>query len=141
MVYWRCINLKVVISAGGTGGHIYPALAIINKIKKEEPNSEFIYIGTHNRMEKDLVPSLGIHYEAIEVTGFIRKLTLNNFKTLYLFLKARKRCLKIIDDFKPDVVIGAGGYVTAPVIWAAHKLGCKTFIHEQNSVVGLSNRY
>ncbi len=141
MIYWRCINLKVVISAGGTGGHIYPALAIINKIKKEEPNSEFIYIGTHNRMEKDLVPSLGIHYEAIEVTGFIRKLTFNNFKTLYLFLKARKRCLKIIDDFKPDVVIGAGGYVTAPVIWAAHKLGCKTFIHEQNSVVGLSNRY
>ena len=133
--------MRVVISAGGTGGHIYPALAIINKIKKEEPNSEFIYIGTHNRMEKDLIPSLGIPYEGIEITGFIRKLTLENFKTLFLFLKARKKCLKIIEDFKPDVVIGAGGYVTAPVIWAAHKLGCKTFIHEQNSVVGLSNKY
>lgn len=136
------VNLmRVVISAGGTGGHIYPALAIINKIKKEEPNSEFIYIGTHNRMEKDLIPSLGIPYEGIEITGFIRKLTLENFKTLFLFLKARKKCLKIIEEFKPDVVIGAGGYVTAPVIWAAHKLGCKTFIHEQNSVVGLSNKY
>lgn len=133
--------MRVVISAGGTGGHIYPALAIINKIKKEEPNSEFIYIGTHNRMEKDLIPSLDIPYEAIEVTGFIRKLTLENFKTLTRFLKARQRCLTILKNFNPDIVIGAGGYVTAPVIWAAHKLGYKTFIHEQNSVVGLSNKY
>ncbi len=133
--------MRVVISAGGTGGHIYPALAIINKIKKEEPNSEFIYIGTHNRMEKDLIPSLHIPYEAIEITGFIRKITFENVKTLVRFLKARKRCLQIIQEFHPDVVIGAGGYVTAPVIWAAHKLGIKTFIHEQNSVVGLSNKY
>ena len=133
--------MRVVISAGGTGGHIYPALAIINKIKKEEPNSEFIYIGTHNRMEKDLIPSMNIPYEEIEVTGFIRKITLENFKSLTRFLKARKKCLQIIKNFNPDIVIGAGGYVTAPVIWAAHKLGYKTFIHEQNSVVGLSNKY
>ncbi len=133
--------MRVVISAGGTGGHIYPALAIINKIKKEEPNSEFVYIGTHNRMEKDLIPSLGIPYEAIEMTGFIRKLTFENFRTLMRLFKARKRCLQIIENFHPDVVIGTGGYVTAPVIWAAKKLGCKTFIHEQNSVVGLSNKY
>ena len=133
--------MKVVISAGGTGGHIYPALAIINKIKKEEPNSEFLYIGTHNRMEKYLIPSLDIPYEAIEITGFIRKLTIENFNTLKRFLKARKKCLQIIKEFNPDIVIGAGGYVTAPVIWAAKKLGHKTFIHEQNSVIGLSNKY
>ena len=133
--------MRVVISAGGTGGHIYPALAIINKIRSEEENSEFLYIGTHNRMEKDLVPSLNIPYEAIEITGFIRKLTLDNFKTLVRFMRARKRCLEILKEFQPDVVIGTGGYVTAPVIWAAKKLGCKTFIHEQNSVVGLSNKY
>ena len=133
--------MRVVISAGGTGGHIYPAVAIINKIKKEEPNSEFLYIVTHNRMEKDLIPSMNIPYEPIEITGFKRKLTLDNFKTLARFIKARKRCLQLIKDFNPDVVIGAGGYVTAPVIWAAKKLGHKTFIHEQNSVVGLSNRY
>ncbi|MCI6266374.1 MAG: undecaprenyldiphospho-muramoylpentapeptide beta-N-acetylglucosaminyltransferase [Erysipelotrichaceae bacterium] len=133
--------MRVVISAGGTGGHIYPAVAIINKIKKEEPNSEFLYIGTHNRMEKDLIPSMNIPYEAIEVTGFARKFTLENFKTLTRFLKARKKCLQLIKDFNPDIVIGAGGYVTAPVIWAAKKLGHKTFIHEQNSVVGLSNKY
>ena len=133
--------MRVIITAGGTGGHIYPALAIINKIKEKEPNSEFLYIGTHNRMEKDLIPSLGIPYEGIEITGFFRKITLENFKTIKRFFAARKRCLSIVSDFKPDIVIGAGGYVTAPVIWAAHKLGYKTFIHEQNSVVGLSNKY
>lgn len=133
--------MRVVISAGGTGGHIYPAIAIINKIKQEEPNSEFLYIGTHNRMEKDLIPSLNIPYESIEITGLIRKITLENFRTLTRFLKARKKCLQLIKDFNPDVVIGAGGYVTAPVIWAAKKLGHKTFVHEQNSVIGLSNRY
>lgn len=133
--------MRVVVSAGGTGGHIYPALSIINKIKQEEPNSEFLYIGTHNRMEKDLIPSMGIPYEELEMTGFIRKLTLENFKTLSRFIKARQKALKIIKEFNPDVVIGTGGYVTAPVIWAAKKLGHKTFIHEQNSVIGLSNKY
>ena len=133
--------MKVVISAGGTGGHIYPALAIINKIKEEEPNSEFLYIGTTDRMEKDLIPSLGYRYEGLEVTGFKRKLSLDNIKTVTNFLGAIKKSKKIISDFNPDVVIGCGGYVTAPVIYAAKKLGKKTFIHEQNSVVGLANKF
>ena len=133
--------MKVVISAGGTGGHIYPAIAIINKIKEEEPKSDILYIGTSDRMEKDLIPELGIKYEAITISGLKRKLTFENVKVLYQFLKARLQCKKIIKDFDPDVVIGAGGYVTGPVIWAAKKLGKKTFIHEQNSVVGLSNKY
>lgn len=133
--------MRVVISAGGTGGHIYPAIAIINKIKEEEPNSEILYIGTSNRMEKDLIPELGIKYEEINVSGLKRKLTFENFKVLIQFLKAREKCKKIIKNFDPDVVIGAGGYVTGPVIWAGKKLGKKTFIHEQNSVVGLSNKY
>ena len=133
--------MKVVISAGGTGGHIYPAIAIINKIKEEEPNSDILYIGTSDRMEKDLIPQLGIKYEEITISGLKRKLTLENVKVLYKFLKARIECKKIIKEFNPDVVIGAGGYVTGPVIWAGKKLGKKTFIHEQNSVVGLSNKY
>ena len=133
--------MRVVISAGGTGGHIYPAIAIINKIKQEEPNSEFLYIGTSDRMEKDLIPELGIKYEEINVSGLKRKLTLENVKVLYQFMKAREKCKKVIKEFDPDVVIGAGGYVTGPVIWAGKKLGKKTFIHEQNSVVGLSNKY
>ena len=133
--------MRVVISAGGTGGHIYPAIAIINKIKEEEPNSEILYIGTSDRMEKDLIPELGIKYEEITVSGLKRKLTLENFKVLYQFFKAKTKCKKIIKQFNPDIVIGTGGYVTGPVVWAGKKLGKKTFIHEQNSVIGLSNKY
>lgn len=133
--------MRVVVSAGGTGGHIYPAIAIINKIKEEEPKSEILYIGTSNHMEKDLIPDLGIKFIGIKASGLKRKLTIENIKVLYQFLRARKTCKKIIAKFNPDIVIGAGGYVTGPVIWAAKKLGKKTFIHEQNSTVGLSNRY
>ena len=133
--------MRVIVSAGGTGGHIYPALAIMNKIKEEEKDSEILYIGTTDRMEKDLVPSLGYRYEGLEVTGFKRKLTFDNFKTIANFLSAIKKAKAIIKDFNPDVVIGCGGYVTAPVIYAAKKLGKKTFIHEQNSVVGLANKF
>ena len=133
--------MRVVISAGGTGGHIYPAIAIINKIKSEEPNSDILYIGTSDRMEKDIIPELGIKYVELEIYGFKRKFTFENIKVLIKFLKSREKCKKIIKDFDPEIVIGAGGYVTAPVIWAAKKLGKKTFIHEQNSVVGLSNKY
>ena len=133
--------VRVIISAGGTGGHIYPALAIINKIKEEEPNSEFLYIGTTNRMEKDLIPSMGYRYEGLEVTGFKRKLSLDNIKTVTNFVSAIKKAKIIIKDFNPDIVIGCGGYVTAPVIYAAKKLGKRTFIHEQNSVVGLANKF
>jgi len=133
--------VRVIISAGGTGGHIYPALAIINKIKEEEPDSEILYIGTTNRMEKDLIPSLGYRYEALEVTGFKRKLSLDNIKTVSNFVSAIKKAKIIIKNFNPDVVIGCGGYVTAPVIYAAKKLRKRTFIHEQNSVVGLANKF
>jgi UDP-N-acetylglucosamine--N-acetylmuramyl-(pentapeptide) pyrophosphoryl-undecaprenol N-acetylglucosamine transferase len=133
--------MRVIVSAGGTGGHIYPAIAIINKILEKEPNSEILYIGTHNRMEKDIIPSYDINYMALTVTGFKRKLSLDNFKTVTNFIKAIKKAKKIIKDFQPDIVIGVGGYVTAPVIYAAHKLKIKTFIHEQNSIPGLSNRF
>lgn len=133
--------MRVVVSAGGTGGHIYPAIAIINKIKEKEPNSEILYIGTTDRMEKDLIPKLGIKYQGIEISGIKRKITFDNVNSLIKFFNSRKICKKIIKEFNPDVVIGAGGYVTAPVIWAAKKLGKKTFIHEQNSVVGLSNKF
>lgn len=96
-------------------GHIYPALAILRKIKQEEADSEFLYIGTTDRMEKDLIPNLDIPYVGIEIEGFVRKLSPENIKTLVKFFKARRKCLKIIKEFKPDVVIGAGGYVTGPV--------------------------
>ena len=132
--------MKVVVTAGGTGGHIYPALAIINKIKEMEPNSEFIYIGTHNRMEKDIVPKHNIKYIPIEIYGLSKKYILRDIKNVFLIGSAYHKCKKIMKDFKPDVVIGVGGYVTYPVILAAHNLKIKTFIHEQNSIPGKSNR-
>ena len=132
--------MRVIITAGGTGGHIYPALVILNKIKEKEPNSEFIYIGTHNRMEKDIVPAAGYQYESIEIYGFSKTMIKRDVKNISLIYKAYKKCLKIMKDFKPDVVIGVGGYVTFPVIMAANKLHIKTFIHEQNSIPGKSNK-
>ena len=133
--------MKVLISAGGTGGHIYPALAIINKIKEKEPNSEFLYIGTHNRMEKDIIPNKGIPFVPIEIYGVNRRNILKNFKTIKCFFSSIKKCKKVIKEFNPDVVIGVGGYVTGPVIYSAKKLGCKTFIHEQNSIAGKANLF
>ena len=132
--------MKVIITAGGTGGHIYPALAILNKIKLLEPNSEFIYIGTHNRMEKDIVPTYNIKYIPLEIYGLSKKDLLQNIKNIKLIKNAYKKCINIIKEFKPDIVIGVGGYVTYPVILAAHKLNIKTFIHEQNSIPGKSNK-
>lgn len=132
--------MRVVISAGGTGGHINPALAIIDKIKKEEPNSEFLYIGTTNRMEKDIIPSKNIPYVGLEMSGLKRSLSFDNLKTLNKLRKAIKKCKVEIKKFKPDIVIGVGGYVTAPVIYAGKKCKCKTLVHEQNSILGLSNK-
>ena len=129
--------MRVVISAGGTGGHIYPALAIIDEIKRREPNSEFLYIGTHNRMEKDIIPGRGIPFKQVEIYGLNKK---HIFKTMTCLLKSFKTCKKIIKDFNPDVVIGVGGYVTVPVIISAKKLGYKTFVHEQNSIPGKANK-
>lgn len=131
--------MKIIVSAGGTGGHIYPALAIIEKFKEKEKNLEILYIGTHNRMEAELIPKRGIKYESLEIYGFSKKDILLDIKNVFLINKAYKKCLKIMKDFKPDLVLGIGGYVTYPVIKAASKLGIKTFIHEQNSHPGKTN--
>ena len=132
--------MRVIISAGGTGGHIYPALAIINKIKEHDKDAEFLYIGTTTRMEKDIIPSHNINYIGLDTYGLQRKLSFRNIKAIFKFFSAIKKSKKIIKEFKPDIVIGCGGYVMAPVIYAAKKCGCKTLVHEQNSVLGLSNK-
>ena len=132
-------NMRVIISAGGTGGHIYPALSILKKIKEKDPKSEVLYIGTTDRMESKIVPEMDIPYIGVNVIGLKKDLTI--FKAGYLFLKAISKCKKIIKEFKPDIVIGVGGYITAPVIYSAHKLKVKTVIHEQNSIPGKSNTF
>ena len=133
--------MKALIVAGGTGGHIYPALAIINKIKEKEPKSKFLYIGTTDRMEKDIIPKLDIPYVGIEMTGLNRKNVFSNFSVLKKFSEAVKKAGEEIDKFKPEIVIGAGGYITAPVLYAAHKKKIPVLIHEQNSIPGVSNKF
>ena len=132
--------MKVAITAGGTGGHIFPALAIINKIKSHDKNSEFLYFGTTDRMEKDIIPERGIPYIAIPMKGLNRKQVWKNVTVLKIYLQAIKKAETELKKFKPDIVIGVGGYITAPVLVAANRLGIKTLIHEQNSIPGVSNK-
>jgi len=131
--------MKIIVSAGGSFGHINPALAIIRKFQEKEKDLEVLYIGTHNRMEKELIPKENIPYQEIEIYGFTKNMK-RNFQNLKCISLAYKKCLQIMKEMQPDVVIGVGGYVTYPVLKAAHKLHIKTFIHEQNSIPGKSNK-
>jgi UDP-N-acetylglucosamine--N-acetylmuramyl-(pentapeptide) pyrophosphoryl-undecaprenol N-acetylglucosamine transferase len=133
--------MKIVVSGGGTGGHIYPALALIREIQKENKQAEFLYIGTINGLESKIVPRENIPFKSIHITGFKRKLSFENVKTILRFLKGVKDSKRMLKEFKPDIVIGTGGYVCGPVVYAAANLKIPTIIHEQNSVPGLTNKF
>lgn len=133
--------MKIVVSGGGTGGHIYPALALIREIQKESKDAEFLYIGTKKGLESELVTREELPFKSIHITGFQRKLSFENIKTVLRFLKGVRESKKMLKDFKADIVIGTGGYVCGPVVYAAAKLGIPTIIHEQNSVPGLTNKF
>ncbi|MBT2678479.1 undecaprenyldiphospho-muramoylpentapeptide beta-N-acetylglucosaminyltransferase [Bacillus sp. ISL-35] len=133
--------MKIAVSGGGTGGHIYPALALIREIQKKDENVEFLYIGTEKGLESKLVPREKIPFKSIHITGFKRKLSFENVKTVLRFLKGVRDSKKMLKEFNPDVVIGTGGYVCGPVVYAAAKMGIPTIVHEQNSVPGLTNKF
>jgi len=133
--------MNIVVSGGGTGGHIYPALALIREIKKETKNANFLYIGTEKGLESKLVTMENIPFKSIQITGFKRKISLENIKTILRFLKGVSESKQMLKEFHADVVIGTGGYVCGPVVYAASKLGIPTIIHEQNSVPGLTNKF
>jgi len=132
--------MKVIMTGGGTGGHIYPAIAIADKIRRKHPEAEILFIGTERGMEKDLVPRSGYEIRFITVSGFHRKKIWRNIKTAADLLKGNRQAVRIIKEFKPDLVIGTGGYVCGPVVRAAHKMGIRTYIHEQNAVPGVTNK-
>lgn len=133
--------MRLLISGGGTGGHIYPALALVEALKAQDPTTEVLYVGTERGLESKIVPNAGLPLKTVEIQGFKRSLSLSNFKTIYLFLKSVQDAKKIIKEFKPDVVVGTGGYVCGPVVYAASKLNIPTMIHEQNSVAGVTNKF
>ncbi|WP_137597168.1 undecaprenyldiphospho-muramoylpentapeptide beta-N-acetylglucosaminyltransferase [Paucilactobacillus kaifaensis] len=133
--------MRLMVSGGGTGGHIYPALALIERLKQLDPTTEVLYVGTHRGLENKIVPAANISFKTIRIQGFKRSLSLDNFKTIYLFLKSVHDAKKMVRDFKPDVVLGTGGYVSGAVLYAAARLHVPTVIHEQNSVVGVTNKF
>ena len=132
--------MRVVVSGGGTGGHIYPALAFMRYLEKQE-DVEYLYIGTKRGLESKIVPQAGYAVESIKIKGLKRSLSLENLKTAYYMVTSVIKARKILKEFKPDVVIGTGGYVCAPVLFAASLLKIPTIIHEQNSVAGVTNKF
>lgn len=135
---------NIIFAAGGTGGHINPALAVAGEIRKQYPEANILFIGTAEKMEARLVPAAGFDFKTIQISGFNRVLNLNgikqNIKTLSHLLKSSSQAKKIIKEFNADVVIGFGGYVSGPVVRAAAKLGITTAIHEQNAFPGMTNK-
>lgn len=130
--------MRVLLTGGGTAGHINPAIAIANYIKEKEPESTFLFVGTERGLEKTLVPKCGYDIKFIEVMGLRRSLSPENIKVFINYVKSMCDARKIIKEFKPDVVIGTGGYVCAPVIKSAAALKIPTLIHEQNVFPGLA---
>lgn len=136
--------MKLLFATGGTAGHINPALAVASYIREQHPDTEFLFIGTSDHIEARLVPQAGFDFKTIEISGFRRSFSpsavKHNLKTVSRLVKSGSVCKKIISDFKPDCVIGFGGYVSGPVLQEAVKLGIPTCIHEQNAYPGITNK-
>lgn len=132
--------MKVIITTGGTGGHIFPALSLMEKIKSESTLNEIIYIGTNDRLESTLIPERGYKFIGLQIHSFRKNISYNVKNLKYIYL-SYKKCLNILKKEKPDIVIGFGGYVTFPVLLAAHKLKIKIVCHEQNVMPGKVNKF
>lgn len=133
-------KLRVIISGGGTGGHIFPALSIADKLKELNPETEILFVGAAGRMEMEKVPAAGYRIEGLPMAGLQRKLTLSNLALPFKVLKSISMAKRLVREFKPDIAIGVGGYASAPLLWAAGRLGVPTLIQEQNGYAGLTNK-
>lgn len=131
--------MKIIMATGGTGGHIYPALALADAAVAKDKNTEILFIGNEDRMEAKEIPSAGYRFMGLQAKGMVGS-PIDKAKAILLMGKAYFKAKKMIKDFKPDIAIGFGGYVSAPVMMAAHSLGVKVMLHEQNSIVGSANR-
>lgn len=130
---------RLIIAGGGTGGHIFPAIAIANAIKQMEPETRFLFVGAKGKMEMEKVPLAGYEIKGLDIAGFNRSSLFKNFSLPFKLIKSFGQVSKIINDFKPDAVIGLGGYSSFPVLRSAQSKGIPTFIHEANSFAGKSN--
>ena len=133
--------MKVIIAAAGTGGHINPGIAIANKIKEKEPDSEIIFVGTERGIENDLVPRAGYKLKTVEAYGISKKISIETLKRNIKTLKGFGQAKKIVKEFNPDIVIGTGGYICGGALLSASKLGIPTMIHESNAYPGKATKF
>ena len=133
-------KLRVIISGGGTGGHIFPALAIANAIRKLNPETEFLFVGAQGKMEMEKVPAAGYKIEGLWISGIKRELTIDNLSFPFKVLSSVSKALRIIREFKPDVAVGVGGYASGPLLYAASLKNIPCLIQEQNSYPGITNK-
>ncbi|MBE6217128.1 MAG: undecaprenyldiphospho-muramoylpentapeptide beta-N-acetylglucosaminyltransferase [Bacteroidales bacterium] len=133
-------KIRAIISGGGTGGHIFPALSIANKLKELNPETEILFVGAEGRMEMEKVPAAGYRIEGLPIAGLQRSLNLSNLALPFKVIKSVRMARRLIKEFKPDIAIGVGGYASAPLLWAAGRLGIPTLIQEQNGYAGLTNK-
>ncbi|MFB6319772.1 undecaprenyldiphospho-muramoylpentapeptide beta-N-acetylglucosaminyltransferase [Saccharicrinis sp. FJH54] len=134
------MSKKVIISGGGTGGHIFPAVSIANALKQKDSGIDILFVGAEGRMEMERVPAEGYPIIGLPVSGFIRKLTLKNITVLLRLYKSLRKARKIISEFKPDAVVGVGGYASGPLVKQAVKNGIPALLQEQNSYAGVTNK-
>ena len=133
-------NLRIIISGGGTGGHIFPAISIANALKEQHPEAEILFVGAEGRMEMHRVPAAGYPIKGLPVAGFDRKNLLKNVVVLFKLLKSQWLARKIIRDFQPHAAVGVGGYASGPTLKMAGLMGIPTLIQEQNSYAGVTNK-
>lgn len=131
---------RIIISGGGTGGHIFPAISIANTIRRRYPDAEILFVGAEDRMEMEKVPAAGYQIVGLPVSGFDRARLLNNIKVLGRLRKSLVLAKKTIREFRPDIAVGVGGYASGPTLWMAASLGIPTLIQEQNSYAGVTNK-
>jgi UDP-N-acetylglucosamine--N-acetylmuramyl-(pentapeptide) pyrophosphoryl-undecaprenol N-acetylglucosamine transferase len=133
-------ELRIIISGGGTGGHIFPAVSIANAIKEQHPEAKILFVGAEGRMEMQRVPAAGYDIKGLPVAGFDRKHLLKNISVLIKLMKSKMMAHQIIRDFKPHVAVGVGGYASGPTLDEAEKMGIPTLLQEQNSYAGVTNK-
>ena len=134
------MSRRIIISGGGTGGHIYPAISIANALRLIDPNIEILFVGAQGRMEMEKVPAAGYKIVGLPIAGIQRSLSLKNLSLPFKLIKSLKEAGRVIDEFKPDVVVGVGGYASGPVLYMANRRGIPTLIQEQNSYAGVTNK-
>ena len=134
------MNLRIMVSGGGTGGHIFPALSIADAIKAKMPEAKILFVGADNRMEMQRVPDAGYEIVGLPIAGFDRKNLLKNIKVVWKILKSQRMARRIIKDFAPQAAVGVGGYASGPTLKMAASMGIPTLIQEQNSYAGVTNK-